>query len=132
MRDVNSENMEFIYTHYLSQRTSSKFWTEFREKNKSPKRVKELLDECEVTMPDNMFLTSRRKLLVYDIPSWYSVMAGLKLFKPNIAIECLEAMLSDMRREEMEIHRGKFKVNMLLNEHTFMKHSTFIQYMLEL
>ena len=132
MRSVNGENMEFIYTHYLTQRSTSKFWTEFRDKNKMPERVKELLDECEVTMPDEMFLTSRRKLLAYGIPSWYSILAGLKLFKPKIAVECIEAILSDMRREEMEIHRSKFKVNMLLNEHTFIKHSVFIEYMLEL
>jgi hypothetical protein len=132
MRSVNEENLEFIYTHYLTQRSTSKFWTEFRDKNKMPKRVKELLDECEVTMPDDMFLTSRRKLLIYSTPAWYSILSGLKLFKPKIAIECLEAMFSDMRREEMGIHRGKFRVNALLNEHTFIKHSVFIEYMLEL
>jgi tryptophan halogenase len=64
MRSINGENMEFIYTHYLTQRSTSKFWTEFRDKNKMPERVKELLDECEVTIPDEMFLTSRRKYML--------------------------------------------------------------------
>ena len=52
--------MEFIYTHYLTQRSTSKFWTEFRDKNKMPERVKELLDE----LPFKYYLSNNRQFII--------------------------------------------------------------------
>lgn len=132
MQIVNSENMEFIYAHYLSKREDTPFWKEFNQKNKMPERVKEFKDLCEVTMPDELFITAKNSQVIYGMQSWYSILAGIKFFNPEIAIECLEAMLSDSRRTEMERHRTKFRVNMLLNEHIFVKHNTFIEYMKEI
>jgi tryptophan halogenase len=129
MSAVNSENMEFIYAHYLGKREDTAFWKEFKEKNKTPERVVELLEECKYTMPDEMFFTSRRKQVLYSIPSWYSVMAGIKLFDPIIAREVIDAATSDFRREELLMHRTKFKVNLLLNKDTFMKHRFFLDYL---
>lgn len=129
MSAVNLENMEFIYAHYLSKRQDTDFWKEFTKKNKTPERIEELLEECKYTMPDEMFLTSRRKQVLYSIPSWYSVMAGVKLFNPNIAREVIDAITSDFRREELLIHRIKFRVNLLLNKDTFMKHRMFLDYL---
>jgi tryptophan halogenase len=129
MSEVNSENMEFIYTHYLTKRQDTPFWKEFTTKNKAPERVKELLEECKHTMPDDMFLTSRRKEVLYTIPSWYSIMAGIKLFNPTIARELIDAATSDFRREELMLHRTKFRVNLLLNKDTFTKHRMFLDYL---
>lgn len=129
MSEVNAENMEFIYIHYLGQRQDTAFWREFTQKNKIPQRVAELLEECKYTMPDEMFVTSRRKQVLYAIPSLYSVMAGLKLFNPIIAREVIDAITSDFRRDELMIHRTKFRVNLLLNKDTFMKHRVFLDYL---
>lgn len=131
MCSINAENMEFIYTHYLTKRCDSLFWKEFREKNPAPQRVTELLDVCKITMPDKLFLTDRRKVLVYDIPSWYSIMAGLGLFDKNIAIEFIDAIITDFRGEQLEIQRQQFKRNFTLNKDVFIKHSEFINYIKE-
>lgn len=126
---MNEENMEFIYAHYLTQRSDTAFWTEFRQKNKAPERITDLIKECKYTMPDDMFFTSRRKQVIYAIPSWYSVLAGIKFFDPKKAREMAEAILSDMRRESLILHRKKFRVNILLNKESFMKHRLFIDYL---
>jgi len=40
----NNDNiLDFLYLHYLTQRNDSKFWKEFKEKNKPTERIKEVL-----------------------------------------------------------------------------------------
>jgi tryptophan halogenase len=128
MEDINQENMEFIYAHYLGQRTSSKFWQEFRQKNTIPTRVQDILDLSKITMPDKMFLTNRRKTLLYDIPSWYSILTGLRIFDKDIAIEYVESVINDVRGDSLELHRRQFHLNLAVNKDNFIKHSDFIEY----
>lgn len=130
MRLINSENKDFIYAHYLTQRNDTPFWKEFRQKNKMPERIKEFEELCKVTMPDEAFITSGSNQLLYGMHSWYSVLAGIRFFNKDIALECVEAMLSDFRREDINHYVTKYKVNMILNEDMFVKHNYFINYML--
>jgi tryptophan 7-halogenase len=131
MLELNNENKDFIYAHYLTEKNDTPFWKEFREKNKTPKRVKEFEELCKFTMPNNSFIASKGGQFLYGMQSWYSVLAGVRFFNRDIALECGEAMLSDFRREELNHHKTKYKINMILNQDVFVKHSEFIKYMLQ-
>jgi tryptophan halogenase len=133
VESFNNEISEFIYTHYLSKRTSSKFWTEFKDKNITPQGVVKLLDECKLTMPGYAFFFENGKnYWTYNLLSWYSILAGLELFDRIKAAELIEGMLMSTRRDEILIFINKYKANMKLNAaSSFIKHSEFIKYMIQ-
>lgn len=133
IKSINDENLEFIYTHYLTKRTSSKFWTEFRDKNKPPQFVVKLLDECKLTMPDHTFFFENNKnYWTYNLLSWYSILSGLDLFDRNKASELIEGMLMSTRRDEILIFNNKYKANIKLAAvGSFIKHSEYIKYLLQ-
>ena len=133
INSVNNENLEFIYLHYLSKRTSSKFWTEFRDKNTPPPFIVKLLDECKVTMPDyTFFFENNKNYWTYNLLSWYSILAGLELFDRSKAAELIESMLMSTYRDEILIFINKYKANIKLNAiGSFIKHNEFIKYMIK-
>jgi tryptophan 7-halogenase len=132
IKKINDENKDFIYAHYLTEKNDTPFWKEFREKNKMPERVKEFEELCKITMPDETFIMSKGSQVLYGMQSWYCILAGVRFFNKDIALECGDAMLSDFRREEINHHKTKYKINMILNEDVFIKHNYFIDYMLNI
>lgn len=131
MVDVNKENMEFIYLHYLTQRNDTPFWKEFREKNPMPERIEKLFEYMKYTMPDNEFLREGKPNMIYTLSSWYSVLAGTGNINVEIAEKTLGAIQSDSRRELFDRHNHQIWKNIQLTKDVFLDHYKFIQYIKE-
>jgi hypothetical protein len=133
VESINNETLEFIYLHYLTKRTSSKFWTEFKNKTTAPEGIIKLLNECKLTIPNSIFFFENGKnYWIYNLLSWYSILAGLELFDINKAQELLDSLAMSTRRDEILIHIRKYKQNLKLSTTgSFIKHSEFIKYILQ-
>jgi tryptophan halogenase len=123
----NDDTKDFIFLHYLTKRDDSDFWKTFRDKNKSTENIQKLLDECKETMPDNDFLVSINTH--YESSSFYSIMSGLGLFDKHIATNTFNALVSDIRREEIAERKKLYFLNMLLTLKIAQEHADFIKYL---
>ena len=67
----NEEVVEFLYLHYLTKRKDSKFWIEFREKNKMIDSLQHKIDLLNRNLDVDAIAFTRR--------SWVEVSNGLEL-----------------------------------------------------
>jgi tryptophan halogenase len=80
-REISDAVVDFIYFHYMSGRTDTKFWTKFSIDN-APKHVKTLLDTWEYRLPQFNDFTDETS---WGMGSWMVVAAGIdKLNKDTI------------------------------------------------
>ena len=80
----------FIYFHYLTKRKDSKFWQEFRDKNKTPDSFKEML---ELILDSNLRRFNIDDVLtpaVFPMHSYLVVGRGLGLFTKKFNLTFLD------------------------------------------
>lgn len=75
--DRNTEVAHFLHAHYLSSRSDSPFWSEFKTKNKSPEAVKTRLAELEFN--GNFNLSEPKFNRMFGNKSWIVVSNGVGL-----------------------------------------------------
>jgi tryptophan halogenase len=79
------ETLSFIYLHYITQRSDTDFWKNFRRDTKMPDRVAEFLElaSAGVLVPFD-FPRDNRTAIGYPISSYLEVGHGLRLIKSKI------------------------------------------------
>lgn len=77
------EVMCFIYLHYITKRKDSKFWKEFKHKNKVPKVFKNILKRLKNNNLQNYNFFSNKAQPLFSLSSYIQVANGLELFKNN-------------------------------------------------
>ena len=55
MKEINEDVLSFLYYHYMTKRTDSKFWLDFQKDNVMPKKLKMRLENKLITSNFNMF-----------------------------------------------------------------------------
>lgn len=91
----NDDVLDFLVLHYLTKRKDSKFWKEFKDKNKIPDSLKNKLDQLQNGMFYFFDFDLKRQNLNFILDSYTVVADGLKLLnnknikfdenlKPNI------------------------------------------------
>ena len=90
VRQLNEENSCFVHLHYMTKRTDTVFWRNFKNKNTIPDLVKNVIEFGEKLtekdldyliriMPTNTVTDYLRPL---DFKDWKYVMAGIGIIKP--------------------------------------------------
>jgi tryptophan halogenase len=77
------EKMNFIYLHYLTKRTDSDFWKEFREKNSIPKLINEILPIIKDSDLKYYYLHSSKIPAAFPLMSYLWVCSGLEIINKN-------------------------------------------------
>ena len=94
---INESIMEFIYLHYMSERSDSDFWTKFKDISKAPQRVQNTLELWKYSIPskDNI-----PKSTVFPLQAWLDVAYGTK----NINIDLLKdnTLLMDLNKKYID------------------------------
>lgn len=94
MKLMNDHILSFIHFHYLSKRTDTEFWTQFKERNTTPDFVSKFNEVAGKTIPKqreydylNLVISPPKTepLNPFAIYSWHMVGAGIGYFKPNVA-----------------------------------------------
>jgi tryptophan halogenase len=55
MKEMNEDVLSFLYYHYMTKRTDSKFWLDFQKDNVMPEKLKMRLENKLITSNFNMF-----------------------------------------------------------------------------
>jgi tryptophan halogenase len=107
----NQYVLEFLYLHYMTTRTDSKFWTEFREKNRMPDNLQHRLEMLN-NVHSEAYPTS-----IFSERSHLSVADGLRLLDNQLfydRIKNLDVMsqLSQVNDEFIQTQIDLLKVSL--------------------
>jgi hypothetical protein len=72
-RDMHEQVVDFVYFHYMGQRSDTEFWTKFKDLDNAPEFVKNMLETWQYRIPE--FKDFQGKMFQFD--SWISVASGL-------------------------------------------------------
>lgn len=88
IRNMNEEIVNFLYLHYLSKKKDSKFWETFKEKNKTPKYIKNIKTFKTLSQYDLNYLNSiyyfddsKERIETFGIESWNTIMDGVRFYE---------------------------------------------------
>lgn len=83
MSDRNKDIVDFLYLHYVTNKTNTVFWENFTKNNKMPDTVKQILEEAEQDLSIPSFVERPGKIFGWS--NWITVYAGNELYnKENI------------------------------------------------
>ena len=113
----NDQVKEFLYLHYMTKRNDSKFWQEFRYKNKMIESVKEKLEYANLLLNCSMGC--------FETRSWLEVSDGLGLLNKTFFEET--SFMYDMNHLEV------FERSFIKNQENFMRgcltHKELLEYL---
>lgn len=89
------ELASFLYMHYMTKRSDTEFWLQFKDKNLAPKRLKELLTLSETHIPDAFDID--REWDVFNYSSFMEIGLGVGLVDTNKLKEM--ALFNDPTKE---------------------------------
>ena len=89
LRHCNEEISNFIHLHYLAKRSDTEFWRQFKEKNKTPEFIKNLisfgekLNEKDLDYLLKVMPTKKvsDQIDTFDFNSWKRILTGTELQK---------------------------------------------------
>ena len=114
--DSSDAIMHFLYMHYLTKRKDSKFWKEFKEKNKCPETFKNILEYIKEGILMYPLFRKDGKTASFVLRSHLYIASGLELIKNKIELEgldYLEPSLKEYRKTLRTLrnteHRAVYK-----------------------
>lgn len=81
---------DFLHLHYLTKRNDSKFWQEFREKNKTPDSLKETLHRITTANIRPKDLENEYGICQFPVYSFLVVAHGLKMIQQQFKLSVYE------------------------------------------
>jgi hypothetical protein len=75
------DKMNFVYLHYMTKRTDSKFWREFREKNTMPEKLKKLWPYIKENNLRYYQINDSMCPSTFQLTSYLWICNGLELFE---------------------------------------------------
>ena len=127
---MNRVILNFLYYHYITKRTDTTFWSDFTKDNIVPEGIELLTKHLETSLPDQVFFKELDDLLGYSAfndQSWYSVGAGVKIFKPEVAQQQFELAVSNLT--EYETNKHNHLSNIEANSNSMFNHWEYIDYL---
>ena len=107
----NSNVVDFLYLHYMTQRNDSDFWRNFREKTTIPESVEQVLEVWKDVPPTRIDgYMGNGGPGMFHIPSWLQVANGLKLLNT----EAFKKYLTDTEQDVIikeEIRKFSVDIN---------------------
>ena len=121
------EVLNFVHLHYLTQRSDTEFWRDFKVKNSPPELIQKLnaVDRDITRFNDAMvgFTNS------FSFWSWQQVGAGVKFFNKEEAQKSLDSFVQGTRRNMYAQQYLSLKNNLEFTKQSLVKHGEFIAYL---
>lgn len=92
---------DFIYTHYITNKTNTDFWTDFTKKNRGTETAYNIIDAAKGKVPLNVF-ENNKKIVPFASASEYTVFKGTKTLNPRVSEEAFYLLLSRAQFEKQE------------------------------
>ena len=115
--DIMDDVLSFVYLHYLTKRSDSEFWKNFRTNYKVPGKLKDILDSIK-----NKNLVDHQISSTFSLHSYLHVSKGLGLFENGINIYNQDL-----------VNPPPFDYNLMINdlESKALNHSTLLKILQE-
>lgn len=119
------EIMNFIHTHYITQRNDTEFWKNFSKNNERPEPIK------------NFILNGRRiadvkdiliKYNLFESQSWLHVGAGINLYDRENVRQMFLAINSGSRVNQYILRKNRFLKTINLLSTSVIDHRSFIEF----
>lgn len=81
---LNSEIVEFLYVHYITQKTDTQFWEQFKDLDNAPVGVQIILKSLNTSMPSVIPFS---KYDAFNYASFYQIAGGNGMFNQEIVKE---------------------------------------------
>ena len=78
------DGMNFIYFHYMTKRNDSKFWLEFKNKNKPPEKFQHILEILKTGNARVYDFHNLKKTASFELTSYLQVGYGLSYFDNDL------------------------------------------------
>ena len=105
--DSSDAVMHFLYMHYLTKRKDSKFWKEFKDKNKCPEKFKNTLEYIKEGILMYPLFTTDGKTASFVLRSYLYIASGLELIKNKIELDGLESLEPDLNQYKQILNNLK-------------------------
>ena len=94
----NDSVMHFLYLHYLTKRRDSKFWKEFKDKNKCPEEFKTILEHIKKGVLIYPLFTAKVKTANFMLRSHLYVANGLGLIENKMDLLDIQPTLNQYKK----------------------------------
>jgi tryptophan halogenase len=124
---MNDNTLGFVYFHYITKRTDTKFWTDFTKDNKIPESLLHLIEQSKTTIPTTDDLKSIS--VDFSAKSFYACGNGQKFFNPTFARQIFNCLNTGKRRTEYKLTKSQYFKNLNLNLGVLVDHYSFLEYL---
>ena len=83
---MNDSILNFLYFHYMTKRTDSLFWREFRQKNKPPKDLENLINNIQNCSFHNYDFNIEEQNYSFNYKNYLQVAKGLELLNKKFEL----------------------------------------------
>jgi tryptophan halogenase len=123
----NKKVLEFICFHYMSSRSDSEFWKNFKTKNLILDDLVKIDNLFQTDIPNIDFFTEN-KLFIHK--SWYAVAAGLRKIDPAISSNIFTSYTQGIRSEYFNNFKSSYFKNLENNLLACIDHKKFLNYLI--
>jgi tryptophan halogenase len=75
------EVLDFLYLHYITNKTNTDFWKNFTKNNQVPDFIKNILEEIQFIPPNNFIF--KNKLEIFNFDNYMYIMIGNNIITKN-------------------------------------------------
>jgi tryptophan halogenase len=108
-KKINDSVVDFVYLHYLSDRDDTDFWKKFKDIEKAPEKIKNLITSWENRLPQSEDHTDSSQWAMY---SWVAVAAGIGRLDKKLAEEAIalnkSILLSKSIYDQYQLNQSKY------------------------
>ena len=123
---MNHNVMEFLYFHYMTQRSDSDFWTRFTQDNQMPHQLRDRLE----LMSSLDFTDELANSPAFGKQGYLAVGAGTGFFNRQQAEMRFQSMMHGEGQRLYQRALQDYLRNIDLNSHTALDHRWFLNYVM--
>lgn len=109
------EIRDFLYLHYMTDKTNTEFWKRFTVNNKMPETLKHTIE----MLFDQNFKTNEDAM--FDPISYYVIMNGNKILSNNFLKNIYESNIHNTKSFDLLANKRKVLSNYFINHSSFIK-----------
>lgn len=122
-----NEVLTFVHLHYLTERSDTRFWRDFKVKNSSPEMICRLNDaNRDITLFSDIMTGFTNS---FTFGSWQHVGAGVRFFNKEQANASLESFVLGNRINQYRYKYDSLTMNLDFVKNSMVQHSDFIKYL---
>jgi tryptophan halogenase len=118
--------VEFLQWHYITKRTDTPFWKDFKTNNELTPLNKKMVEELEQSIPNQLFYRNFHDW--WKPENWNYIATGLKHTKPEIADRMFKSLVQGHRSDLYKQEKKNYFNRLHNTVNTLIDHNELIRY----